>query len=321
MSSETDPRQQWGDIPNCPGYQVNWDGEFRSLDGLTASGRRRNGKTLSTRVSNRGYGLVDLRTADGTKVTRSVHSVMLETFVPGGIPEGMESRHLDDNPLRNSWRPGSEDESRKRGGNLFVGTKRDQHRDKVRNGGAKPPPGPTFDCTDHERERCGGKVANEGRRCLPCVERVGREAAARLNAGENLLRVAQSYGYSAPGWTYKLAVTHGGYQGTQAQALMQRRSWSRRVATTVRDRLPRRRAASPSPAADPRKDKRNAPRRALRAVSPQQNLGHSGHPETPDVAKRNNANVTERNHVPYPADLIQRDRPSRARGGPARRSR
>lgn len=317
MSGETDPRQQWGDIPNCPGYQVNWEGEFRSLD-REASGRRYKGKQLSTRVSNRGYGLVDLRTAEGKKVTRSVHSVMLETFVPGGIPAGMESRHLDDNPLRNTWRPGGEEESRKRGGNLFVGTKRDNHRDKVRNGGATPPPGPSFACVDHERERCGGKVANQGRRCLPCVERVGREAAARLNAGENLLKVAQDYGYTTTRWTWKLAVTHGGYQGTEAEALMQHRSWSRRVASTVRDRLPRRRSASPAPGASPRTDERKTRRRALRAVSPQQNLEQSGQSRTPAVSghvtESDVQKVTKR-HVPYPADLVQRDRdrPSRPR--------
>jgi hypothetical protein len=319
VSDETDPRQQWRDIPNCPGYQVNWEGEFRSLD-REASGRRYKGKPLSTRVSNRGYGLVNLVNAEGKKVTRSVHSVMLETFVPGGIPEGMESRHLDDNPLHNSWRPGSEDESRKRGGNLFVGTKRDQHRDKVRNGGAKPPPGPSYDCVNHAS--CAGKVHKEGRRCMPCVDDVGRNAAARLRAGENLMDVARSYGYEATGWTLRLARKHG-YTGSEAEALTQglRRSPQRlaRARSVIAASVRRRRRPAGdglSPMA-----RGNTAAVPLRGVSPQQTLGHSGHSRTPDVAERNKTNVTERNQVPYPADLIQRDRPSPARGGSARRSR
>jgi hypothetical protein len=317
MSDETDPRQQWGDIPNCPGYQVNWEGEFRSLD-RESSGRRYKGKPLSTRVSNRGYGLVNLVDADGKNVTRSVHSVMLETFVPGGIPEGMESRHLDDDSLHNSWRPGSEEESRSRGGNLFVGTKRDQHRDKVRNGGATPPPGPQFDCLNHER--CGGKVAKDGRRCLPCVEQVGRDAADMLRSGENLLKVVRHFGYSGTRWTYQLAVRHGGYAGTEAQALTQKRSWLRRVTATVRDRSRQRDAASHPEATGERKSTGKPRPGALRAVSPQQNVGHSGHPRTLDVAERDVPDVTKR-YVPYPADLVQRDRPARTAGGTTRRSR
>jgi len=317
----SDSEQTWkpvardGDGREYPGYEVSDHGSYRSVDRTLPSGRRVKGRPLTVRTSNRGYGLVDLRDADGNKVTRSAHKPVLEAHHKL-CPEGMEARHLDDNPQNNRFVPAATaEESRARGGNLWWGDKRDQHRDKVRNGGAKPPPGPTFDCTDHERERCGGKVANEGRRCLPCVERVGRQAAARLNSGENLLKVAQGYGYSGTRWTWQLAVKHGGYRGTEAQALTQRRTLSRRVAATVRDRLGRRRTASPVPAAESRRDKRNAASRALRAVSPQQNVGHSGHPRTPDVAERNAANVTERKHVPYPADLIQRDRdrPSRPR--------
>lgn len=312
------PEETWKDIPGFPGYQADRDGRYRSLDRTLASGRRVKGKTLATRPNNRGYLLVDLRDAEGNKVTRSAHTVTLETHA-GACPPGMEARHLDDDPRRNTWRPGREDESRAQGGNLFWGTKEDNHRDKVRNGGAKPPPGPAFDCVNHER--CRGKVANEGRRCLPCVEQVGRDAADMLRRGENLLKVVQHFGYSGTRWTYQIAVRHGGFQGTEAQALTQHRSWSRRVAATVRERLPRRRAASPASPPDRDKGERNPRPRALRAVSPQGDLGHSGHSRTPNVAERNNANVTERNHVPYPADSIQRDRPSRASGGTTRRSR
>jgi hypothetical protein len=289
---------------------VNWDGEFRSLD-REVSGRRYRGQQLSTRVSNRGYGLVDLRTAEGKKVTRSVHSVMLGTFVPGGIPEGMESRHYDDNSLNNRWRPGSEEESRKLGGNLFVGDKRDQHRDKVRNGGAMPPPAPQHDCIGVPgRESCGGKVKNPGRRCMPCVDRVGQESARMLDSGENLLRVAHHFGYEGTRWTYKLAAQHG-YKGTEAQALTQKRSLSRRVTGWLGKR--RGDAASRAAGQGPASGERNPRPRALRAVSPQGQLGHSGHPGTQDVAERSRS---VRPHVPLPAEVTHRNRPPR--GGRSR---
>ena len=124
----------WKPVPRFSGYEVSSEGNFRSVDRV-ASGRRYKGKLLSTRVSNRGYVLVDLRDADGKKVTRSAHTVILEAH-DKPCPPGMEARHLDDDPRNNRFVAGAtEEESRARGGNLFWGTKSDQHRDKVRNNG------------------------------------------------------------------------------------------------------------------------------------------------------------------------------------------
>jgi len=317
MTSEP---EQWKPIKDGPGYEVSWDGNFRSLDRTSPAGRRLKGKPLPTRVSNRGYALVDYQNAEGKRVTRSAHSVMLETFA-GKCQEGQQSRHYDDNPLNNRWRPGTEEESRKAGGNLFYGNGSDQHRDKIRNNNGVPPPvpAPAYDCINHSQ--CAGRVRSEGRRCVPCVEQVGRDAADMLQRGENLLKVAQRFGYTGTDWVYSLAVKHGKYRGTKAEASTQRLGWSRRVAVTVRKRLRRGDAESqPAPQAAPRSvaEAGTAP---FGRLPQQQKQGHSGHPETPDVAERNNANVTKRNHVPYPADLIQRDRPSRTRGGIPRRSR
>jgi hypothetical protein len=298
--------ETWKPVPGFSGYEASTEGNFRSVDRVTPSGRRCKGQQLSTRVSNRGYVLVDLRDDAGKKVTRSAHTVVLETFA-GPCPPGMEARHLDDVSTRNVWRPGTEDQSRGSGGNLFWGTKGDQHRDKVRNGGAKPPPGPSYDCVNHDR--CKGKVKNEGRRCLPCVEQVGRDAAQMLNRGENLLKVAQQFGYSGTRWTYQLAVKHGGYAGTEAQALTQRRSWLRRVTATVRDRRRRGDAPSPKRPGTEGKGERNPRPRALRAVSPQQRIGQTGQPRTPSVAERDVPEVTPR------------DRPARSTGSITRRSR
>jgi NUMOD4 motif len=295
-----------------PGYEVSDRGNYRSVDRTLPGGRRVKGRPLTVRTSNRGYGLVDLRDADGNKVTRSAHKPVLETHHKL-CPPGQEARHLDDNGLNNRFVPAATaEESRRLGGNLWWGDKDDQHRDKVRNGGAKPPPGPSYDCLNHEK--CKGKVKTEGRRCLPCVEQVGRDAADMLRSGENLLKVVQHFGYSGTRWTYQLAVKHGGYTGTEAQALTQKRSWLRRVTATVRDRRPRGDKASPARSAIEGTGGRNPRPRALRAVSPVQSLGQARTIKTPSVAERNGPKVAERDRVvPLPADLALRNRPAKPR--------
>ena len=136
------------------------------------------GDGLSTTVSKHGgYLYVKPYDDNGERQTKSVHSLVLLGFA-GPCPRGQESRHLDDDPLNNRWRPGSTDgEVRAAGGNLFRGNKRQQYADKVANG--NPPETPkAFPCVNHAR--CGGMVANEGRRCLPCAVEVGQVAAAML---------------------------------------------------------------------------------------------------------------------------------------------
>ena len=185
-------------------------------------------------------------------------------------------------------------------------------------------PAPSHDCINHAQ--CGGKTRNPGKRCVPCVEQVGREAADRLRAGENLRKVAERFGYKGTDWTYTLAVKHGGYTGSRDDAQDQGRKWSQRVATTVRKRL--RRGDAPSLPA-----RRPAPAQGGKAgtapfgrASHQDNLGHSGHPKTPDVtqsktppAAETGRKVTQssRPHVPYPADTV-RYRAPRKPGGPRR---
>lgn len=303
----------WKAIPDGPGFECSTHGNFRSVDRTTASGRRLKGRPLPTRVSNRGYGLVDYQNAEGKRVTRSAHTVVLETHA-GPCPPGMEARHLDDNPLRNFWAPGTEEESRVRGGNLFWGTKGDQHRDKVRNNPGKPPtvPAPSFDCLNHSQ--CGGRVKNEGRRCVPCVEQVGRDAAAMLGRGENLMKVAQHFGYTGTDWVFTLAVKHGGYRGTRAEAQAQRRTWSRRVTTTVRDRLRRGDRESPPDAKTAARPSAKAGTAPFGRVSHMESVGQSRTIRTPSVAERNGPKVAERDRVvPLPADLALRNRPAKPR--------
>ncbi|HEV2374583.1 MAG TPA: hypothetical protein VGS19_20775 [Streptosporangiaceae bacterium] len=193
--------------------------------------RRIGAAALSTTVNNHGGYLVVKPYDDGGKrQTKTVHSLVLLGFA-GPCPPGMESRHLDDDPLNNRWRPGTEQEARSAGGNLVYGTKRQQHADKVANG--NPPVVPkSFPCVNHVR--CGGMVANQGSRCLPCAAEVGRRAAVMLGAGMNLGTVTRRLGYKSQRWVHGLARDHGGYTRTLAEAQAQREPWLRRVTSAAR---------------------------------------------------------------------------------------
>ena len=118
-------------------YEASNLGQIRSIDRTLADGRRRRGIVLKTRVSNRGYELVNVRDDNGTVQTRTVHTLVLLAFV-GLPPSGLETRHLDDVPLNNRWAPGDEKATRAAGGNLMYGTPAQNMADKIRN--AAPPP-------------------------------------------------------------------------------------------------------------------------------------------------------------------------------------
>ena len=197
--------------------------------------RRVGGNSLATTVSKHGgYLYVKPYDDNGERQTKSVHSLVLLGFA-GPCPRGMESRHLDDDPLNNRWRPGgTEAEVRAAGGNLVRGTKQQQHADKVANGNTPVTP-KSFPCVNHGR--CGGMVANAGSRCLPCAAEVGRQAAAMLGAGMNLSVATHRLGYKSPRWVHGLARDHGGYTGTLAEATSQRQPWAQRVTATVRYHL------------------------------------------------------------------------------------
>lgn len=196
--------------------------------------RRIAGKPLATTPNNHGgYLMVKPYDDDGKQQTVTVHGLVLlgATGVP--CPAGLESCHLDDDPLNNRWRPGdTDDEVRAAGGNLVRRTKKQNAHHKFLNG-RQAALVPTHPCINHER--CGGLVVNPGRRCLPCAKEVGVRAAAMLNAGVNLADVTAALGYQTPGWVHKLARNHGGYTGTLTAATAQHPTWTRRVTTTVRN--------------------------------------------------------------------------------------
>jgi hypothetical protein len=194
--------------------------------------RRIGGKPLATTVNNHGgYLMVKPYDDDGNRQTKTVHSLVLLGHA-GPCPPGLESRHLDDDPLNNRWAPGATREDViAAGGNLMYGSKPQNTADKAANG--RPAVAPkVHECVNHAR--CGGMVANAGSRCLPCVTEVGRRAAELLNAGMSLEAVTRRLEYRNPEWVLKLARNHGGYTGTAAQARSQRQPWARRVSATLR---------------------------------------------------------------------------------------
>ena len=117
MSHDTsNPKEQWRDIPNYEGYyQVSDHGRVKSFHDAD-----REGRVLRNSFHTDGYPQVSL-TRNGNRSTRKVHSLIMEAF-KGPRPEGMEIRHLDDNPENNHI------------SNLRYGTSSENRLDSVRNG-------------------------------------------------------------------------------------------------------------------------------------------------------------------------------------------
>ena len=191
--------ETWGAVPGHGRYEWSDKGRIR---------RAADGRLMKTRLLNSGYEAVNvIRDSDGKQVTVTVHSMVLLAHHPAfhglaAFPDGLETRHNPaTGPLFNVYPEG-----------LWPGT-------KEQNAADKGPQEPQHPCRNHVT--CGNMVHNEGKRCVPCTEAVGRQAAAMLGAGENLMAVAFRFGYTGPDWVFKLAVKCGGYQGTKAAALAQ----------------------------------------------------------------------------------------------------
>lgn len=93
---------EYRDIPGFPGYRASDDGFIWTCWKRIGIGR---GAAMSSRwkklkpENNRGYRRVRLA-KDGAIVRKSVHTLILETFV-GECPAGMECAHLNGNPSDN----------------------------------------------------------------------------------------------------------------------------------------------------------------------------------------------------------------------------
>ncbi len=209
-------------------YEVSPDGFGPDQQPVRRAGAA---KLLAVSVGTNGRPRVKIYDDDGKQRTIEVHALVMGTYA-GPPPPGMECRHLDNDPFNNRWRPGDEAQTRAAGGNLIYGTKAENHADQAAAGTARRPMVP---CVNHGR--CGGMVARQGSRCLPCAAEVGEQAAAMLGAGIGLEAVTRRLGYTSPDWVFKLAARHGGYTGTSAQARAQGRRWPQRAMATLRYRL------------------------------------------------------------------------------------
>jgi hypothetical protein len=315
MTANGQEPERWERVPDGPNYEVSWDGNFRALPRKSASGRSLKAQPIATTTDKDGYVLVKYVNAEGKRVTRQMHRVQLEAFA-GECPEGQEARHYDDVPGHNVWRPGNEEESRARGGNLFWGTwVQNRVIDRQRNSPAEPKPA-------KECVRCEKPFEGNGKRCHPCVTDIGRSAAEMLARGQTLAEVAKKLDYPSPEGIHVLAVRYGGYGARKSW-------WSRHVTPTLRDRLPgkrRSRTVTKRPA-EPRQGGRDAPEGRKSVAVPPSKPGHSGTFAPPAVTQRDNRDVsrnapkvTDSDQHPYPADSVW-NRPERTRGGTSRRSR
>jgi len=214
------PDEEWKTWPGFSSYQASHRGYVRSVDRIGRDQRPRKGTLLKARPGGNGYPKVDLTRDDGVVVTLEVHVCVL-TAHAGPCPPGKQGSHLNDNPLDNRWPE-----------NLAWEDKPTNERrkfDPERAAGpiAKPvPPRHPKHCV-----RCGHEFSGNGKRCHSCVVTIGQGSALMLRGGAKLEDVAAHYEYPSLEGIHALAVKYGGYG----------QPWSRRVAATLRDKLPGRR--------------------------------------------------------------------------------
>jgi NUMOD4 motif/HNH endonuclease len=148
--------ETWRPVMGYEGlYEVSDLGRVRSLDRMT--GRRlRRGRILKAIPQKRGGHLHVSLCADGTEVVRHVHRIVLEAFV-GPRPDGMETRHLDGDPVNNALT------------NICWGTYADNRQDMLRHG--KHPNSRKTHCPrghEYTPENTYRSSARGGRGCREC---------------------------------------------------------------------------------------------------------------------------------------------------------
>jgi hypothetical protein len=114
------PGEMWRDIPGYTGYQASGHGRIRSVD-RTVNGRQYGGMVLASRLSNKGYALVNVRADDGPIRTCSVHVLVLLAFEGPRPADKPITRHLNDDKADNRWPE-----------NICYGTRPENEADKER---------------------------------------------------------------------------------------------------------------------------------------------------------------------------------------------
>ena len=202
-------------------YQASGElGHVRSIDRVVGA-RRVRGVVLKERADGDGYRRINMSCDDPEHKphTHTVHKVILTTF-DKPCPPGMEACHG----------PGGPGDNRYPASGLQWGSK---VFNASTNQASLAPIVTSYPCRN--APRCPNTNAKPDRRCTDCVAEMGMQAAAMLNAGMNLNDVAVHFGNTQE-WVFKLAVQHGGYTGTRAQARQQQPSRSQRVLLRFRRR-------------------------------------------------------------------------------------
>lgn len=126
-------KERWNDIKGFEGlYQVSNMGRVKSFNRIVYSSQGRKylkkGRIFKQQKNNNYYRVVALR-KDRKSCARTIHSLVLETFV-GDCPYGYEAMHLDNDRTNNKL------------SNLKWGTisenQLQRHKDKTANGKLKP---------------------------------------------------------------------------------------------------------------------------------------------------------------------------------------
>jgi hypothetical protein len=188
---------------------VQVTGGIRSID-RTVNGRFYPSTVLRARImaNSGGYAGVNLTNDQGERCNGLlVHKLILLAFA-GPCPEGMETRHLVNNPLDCRWAPGeTAAEVMANGGNIMNGRPSDQFGDQVRNGSRRrTEPKPDKHCI-----RCGDEFTGNGKRCHSCVVLIGRQAAPLLWSGMPLDKACEELDYPSISGLHALARKYGGY--------------------------------------------------------------------------------------------------------------
>lgn len=118
----SDSGERWVPVVGWVGlYEVSSQGRVRSVDKTTRHGHKFRGRMLSISDDGNGYPRVGL-SIDGRTVSARVHVLVAKAFIGAG-PAGTEVCHRDDVKTNNTPE------------NLYWGSRSDNMRDLVRNGG------------------------------------------------------------------------------------------------------------------------------------------------------------------------------------------
>ena len=219
--------EEWARIPGYRGYEASSRGQIRSVDRVSAAGKRLTGRVLKPRLSTAGYWQVNLTGDDGQAVTQPVHQLVMLAF-EGPPKPGQQVRHFNDDPDDNRWAPGGEDACGPgKPGNLVYGTPEQNKQDKLRNHPPRPRPAPRV-CEPHGRTVTGGSKT----RCDLCVRALAAQAAGLLAEGCTREQAAERLNYSHPEGLEQLAIRHAGWDPAAPArprgVLARARSWWRR---------------------------------------------------------------------------------------------